>query len=409
MANKQKEMSGITRVVAVVVAVLLVLGIVLGSMQLWGKGKVKPSEWFKGETQTEEKADPEKEGEQDKDAGGSGFTHGGMIAETPSQEHRQVQLTNAVIPIEMYDEYGIDPMSTDSAMTLTATIEPANADNQKVDWAIAWSNSSSAWATGKDIAQYATVVPKSDGALTATVTCKQAFGEPFIVTVTSRQSEELSAQCTFDYVKRITDIGIRFSADSVAFDTTYTVTATPTYGVGTVQGDFAEKSYKIALTNDFKNAIEAIYQHGKRPDGTDLQENDFYYRFATEGVNGITYNVTQKSFQFSASAATTFAKFSKHTSGSLISDPMGSEIMPLALTKSVTKTIAVNAFNNAFKQALTNLGSSKAPLTFTLEYTYTYEGKSYAGEAKKVDMKFDTSSLVVLPTGVGLNEEHYVF
>ena len=179
----------------------------------------------------------------------------------------------------MYEEYGIDPVSTDSAMTLTATIEPAEADEKDVDWSIAWQNPSSAWATGKDIAQYATVVPTSDGALTATVTCKQAFGEPFIVTVTSRYSEELTAECTFDYVKRVTDINLQFSADSLAFDTTYTVTATPVYGVGTVQGDFAEKSYKVALTDDFKSAISAIYAPEKTPSGGEPIIDSYYYDF----------------------------------------------------------------------------------------------------------------------------------
>lgn len=340
------------------------------------------------------------------EVGGAMAGHGGMIAGKPSDEYKQVQLTSAVIPVAMYEEYGIDPVSADTAMTLRATIEPADADNKKVDWTIAWSNSSSSWATGKDIAQYATVVPSSDGALTATVTCKQAFGEPFIVTVKSRESAELTAQCTFDYVKRISNIGVKFSAESVAFDTTYTVTSTPTYGVGTVQGVFAETSYDIALTDDFKNAISAIYAPGKTPTGGDLKENDFYYSFATSDAIGITYDVVQKNFKFRTDAANTFARFSKHVSGQLSSTSKGNRVMPLAFN--TTRSVAENTFNNAFKKALGNIGS-KAPMTFTLGYTYTYESKSYAGTSVTVDMKFDTSSLVVLPTGVGLNQDHYVF
>lgn len=90
----------------------------------------------------------------------------------------------------------------DSVM-LTATIKPDNADNKAVDWSVAFVNPSSEWATGKTVTDYVTVTPNSDGALTATVNCLQAFGEQISITVTSRENEEATASCIVDFAKRI--------------------------------------------------------------------------------------------------------------------------------------------------------------------------------------------------------------
>ena len=97
------------------------------------------------------------------------------------------------------------PMSTmTGSVTVTATLTPSTAANQKVDWAVAWVNASSSWASGKTVTSYATVTPSSDGALTATVNCLQAFGEQIQVTVTSRDNIDVTATCSVDYARRIT-------------------------------------------------------------------------------------------------------------------------------------------------------------------------------------------------------------
>lgn len=95
----------------------------------------------------------------------------------------------------------------------TATITPSNATNQNVDWAVAFKNAGSEWATGKDIANYVTVTPTSDGALTATVTCKAAFGEQIELTVTSRSNPEAYAVANVDYAKRLQSASVTVSGD----------------------------------------------------------------------------------------------------------------------------------------------------------------------------------------------------
>ena len=98
--------------------------------------------------------------------------------------------------------------NTSEGITLTATISPETADNKAVDWSVAFVNQSSSWAKGKNVADYVTVMPSSDGALTATVNCLKAFGEQIKITVTSRVNPEAKAECTLDYARRILDTAL---------------------------------------------------------------------------------------------------------------------------------------------------------------------------------------------------------
>lgn len=93
-------------------------------------------------------------------------------------------------------------------ITLKATVMPEAEDNQLVDWSVAFANPSSAWASGKNVTDYVTVTPSADGATTATVQCKKAFGERINVIVTSRLNEYAKAECVLDYARRITDLAI---------------------------------------------------------------------------------------------------------------------------------------------------------------------------------------------------------
>ena len=90
--------------------------------------------------------------------------------------------------------------------TLTAFIEPADADNQSVTWSIAWQNPASAFATGKTVTDYVTVEPESAGSLTATVSCLQDFGEKVLITVTSNDNAEIYATCVCDYLQRVEEL-----------------------------------------------------------------------------------------------------------------------------------------------------------------------------------------------------------
>ena len=136
-------------------------------------------------------------------------------------------------------------------VTLTATVLPENATDKTVDWAVAFVNPSSEWASGKTVTDYVTVTPSSDGAATATVQCMEDFGAQIVVTATSRDNPEATAQCTVDFAKRIEDIkmyGHFFSMSGISVKTPDLV-----YNW---QGDLNGYQNGIQRTNDYWFAIE---------------------------------------------------------------------------------------------------------------------------------------------------------
>ena len=70
-------------------------------------------------------------------------------------------------------------------------------------WAITWENADSEWASGKSVSDYLKL-DLSNGNLTATVTCLQAFGETSVLTATIGQgSLAVSESKKIDYLARV--------------------------------------------------------------------------------------------------------------------------------------------------------------------------------------------------------------
>ena len=134
---------------------------------------------------------------------------GAIISETAANG---ISLMSAkIMPVE-YAANGVSALA-DTAYTLTATVEPDYSGEKEFDWSVKFQNASSSWANGKTVTDYVTLTPTSDGANTATVECKQAFGEKIIDTCTSRDYAGLSATCTVDYAQRITGMNVFFEAE----------------------------------------------------------------------------------------------------------------------------------------------------------------------------------------------------
>ena len=129
---------------------------------------------------------------------------GAIISETAENG---ISLMSAKIMPVAYAASGVSALA-DTAYTLTATVEPDYEGEKTFDWSVKFQSDSSSWANGKTVTDYVTVTPTSDGANTATVECKQAFGEKIIVTCTSRDYAGLSATCTVDYAQRITGMDV---------------------------------------------------------------------------------------------------------------------------------------------------------------------------------------------------------
>ena len=119
--------------------------------------------------------------------------------------------------------------------TLTVEFNPTIATDKRVTWSIGFANPSSAWASGKDANDYVMLTPEENNGPSATLECKQAFGEQIIVTVTSMDNAGATDTATVDYARRILDTAY-FLKDSMD--------STVTHG----KIDFSTTDYYIDFT-----------------------------------------------------------------------------------------------------------------------------------------------------------------
>ncbi len=143
---------------------------------------------------------------------------GGMTIDDGNIESNGVSLMSAKIATANYAANGISPQA-ETAYTLKAMIIPSDAINKTVDWSIDFKNKNSSWAQGKTVTDYVTLTPTSDDGLTANIECKNAFGEQIILKCTSRDNHSAYAECTVDYVKKITDFYITVGDIKMTDDT----------------------------------------------------------------------------------------------------------------------------------------------------------------------------------------------
>ncbi len=182
---------------------------------------------------------------------------GGMTIADGNIESSGIKLMSAKIAPAAYSENGISPQA-ESAYTLTASVTPANSDNKLIDWSVAWANTNSEWATGKKVTDYVTVTATTNGALTANVECKQAFGEKVVVKAESRFNADAYATCEVDYVKRVTSSSFAVNKNSsLMFElgNVNTFELTPVYSVGTVEGTIAVDSLNIKLNSELDGYV----------------------------------------------------------------------------------------------------------------------------------------------------------
>lgn len=218
----------------------------------------------------------------------------GMMLEQPGggmmigeSEGSGVTLMSAKIAKEDYAAYGVSPMA-ESAQLLTATVEPVDAMDKSVDWSIAFVNPTSAWASGKTVTDYVTVTPTEDGALTATVTNLQAFGEQAVVTVTSRENPEVSATCTVDYAQRLTGASLSFGD----IDTVYQGETPVTWEVATnVQGNGGKAEFEYTTNDVYTVADEYTVEYHvdntyAQPSGSEFTGFTVSDALATDIENG---------------------------------------------------------------------------------------------------------------------------
>ncbi len=226
MATKQdyqKRNKALSAIVAVLLAIVMCASVVLGvGFGVYGKNT---DDWFK-------KQDADQGQEQPKQPSDNS-------GENIENTARVMLLSGATVASE----------NGSVSKTLTAVVLPDDAPNKAVDWTIKWSDD--APLKDKNISEYITVTPASDGALTATVTCKKSFrGSVAYVKVVTREGKfEATSMITFDGIPSslsVNTTGLSTGTDNDGFQ--YMV---PTNGA----------SLAIDLTNVFGDVGESYYNN----------------------------------------------------------------------------------------------------------------------------------------------------
>lgn len=95
---------------------------------------------------------------------------GNIDTETPDFDNAEF----APVALKMSKEFTVHTAENGQqsiSKTITATVMPVDAPDKSVDWSIEWCTP----IEGKDISEYLTLTPESDGALTATITAYKGF------------------------------------------------------------------------------------------------------------------------------------------------------------------------------------------------------------------------------------------
>ena len=151
-------------------------------------------------------------------------------------------------------------------ITLQATVEPSFATKTAVDWSVSFANPESAWATGKNVTDYVTITPTSDGSLTANLVCVQPFGEQIIVKVMSRENAEISDTCPLEYMRRVEDVYL-----TIGNDITLTPDS-PTYVDFEIASGNKGKGGKVSLHVEFTDVYTIESWAGDGYDASDLSQ-----------------------------------------------------------------------------------------------------------------------------------------
>lgn len=106
---------------------------------------------------------------------------------------------------------------SNTSYTITATVTPSDAVNQKLNWSMNWKNPDSEWAKDKNTSDYVGMTMDQSTKI-ATVNCKQPFGEQIIVKSVAEENADIFATCTLDYAQKITSASLNIGNIPINFD-----------------------------------------------------------------------------------------------------------------------------------------------------------------------------------------------
>lgn len=118
-----------------------------------------------------------------------------------------------IASVASIENYGLSTQAENATYTLTASIDPFETTDQTVSWAMEWANTSSSWASGKNVEDYVQMTIPEEGAKTITLKSKQAFGERIRVVATANSNPDATAYCVLDYAKRVMGVSGMLGSD----------------------------------------------------------------------------------------------------------------------------------------------------------------------------------------------------
>lgn len=306
---------------------------------------------------------------------------------------------------------GVPISVVENTWELTATVDKY-ADNKLVDWTVEFVNPSSEWAIGKTVTDYVTVTPISDGALTATVTVLKDFGEQIKVVCSARDTTlgTISAECLFDYVKKIVSLNINMpSVDKTStftFDAECTDYTVDSEVVFSVFDDFVPngRGYVYMTVNpDFKTAFNSamcdeVISLGKSVENYKYSNLPNLTYYLAPGVHVGLVNSEWCVTLYEPTLPTPSAPVSTYDDNELLSYFFAYTPYGFSSGSWLPDDTRLVAFRKVIPT--TPVGS------FTVYYRAVYDGHIYSRGSVNVDIKLDGSSIFVPIHDVTLNESH---
>lgn len=193
------------KTLGVLLAIIFVVGAVIGGMQLWARDSLKPSNWGNSATEQGEgdKTPEPPNGETTKAEAGS------FVLQAPE--------TNGGTGISLAMAISDDTAEEiKSVVTITATLFPSLSGS--LEWSVEFANPQSRWAINKRVEDYVTVTFVS--ALACRVECLRAFGEQIIIKAALVDNPSIRATCTADYRQKAecTGVGLEITADGTDYN-----------------------------------------------------------------------------------------------------------------------------------------------------------------------------------------------
>ena len=162
----------------------------------------------------------------------------------------------ALISPSDYKKYGISPLATETAYTVTATVtgEGLTDEQKKVTWSeAAFKVPDSGWAEEKSVSDYVTTKTNENQ---ITVTCEKAFGAQIEITATSVYNSEKKASFTVDYKEKIEFTGLKIDSKAVSGTITEVLNITGDR-TANVEGEFSH-SEAYTIKGDTVTAVVKI-------------------------------------------------------------------------------------------------------------------------------------------------------